>query len=616
MRRVKNRLATSLGIILTFCICLSPMKPIPAYADSEDMNTSKIAVYDTDSSGEISKGDIIDIGGERFYVTNFDETNVSGFALRGLSISDNMQSDNPDRVRFSDSSYTYFSRSEVIKYVQAYGERLNSKYGLEAGFSLPGTGDIGYVAPYAYSGDIYGDRPWYQNGNYWTSSTYRDYGAWKVSGNKLQAVPGNTSTAMVRPTITLAKTKIDEIKEHNLVKHDAVTATCTASGNYEYYTCDVEGCGKVFKADKITETTFEEEIIPESGHTIIHHDAAAATCVKEGSVEYWSCSACGEKYSDATGTTVISNIATPVDTSNHVNTEVRNKKAATEESSGYTGDTYCNDCCVKLESGEIIPKLTHEPEESKVDWDKVKEEIGNIREGGKIIVDMKETTTIKGDIIDSIKGRNIDVVFDFGCGIKWTVNGKDVSGDNIQDINLGVKTNTRNIPVDVINSITGHKSIIQISLIHNGEFGFTATLSIGLDAGNAGYYANLFYYKASAKELEFMNASKIDADGNATLTFTHASDYSIVIADKIMDGIADNKPADTPTIPDAGKSTDTPTTPDANRSTDTPTAPDADRPDTASAETSDNTLFVWLFIPAIMSGIGLILISIKEKSAR
>ena len=48
---------------------------------------------------------------------------------------------------------------------------------------------------------------------------------------------------------------------HSLTEVPAVEATCTADGNYKYYTCD---CGKFFKADGTTETTVADETIPAS----------------------------------------------------------------------------------------------------------------------------------------------------------------------------------------------------------------------------------------------------------------------------------------------------------------------------------------------------------------
>lgn len=41
----------------------------------------------------------------------------------------------------------------------------------------------------------------------------------------------------------------------------------------------------------------------------------------------------------------------------HMNTEIRNTKDATETSEGYTGDTYCKDCHLKISIGTTIPKI-------------------------------------------------------------------------------------------------------------------------------------------------------------------------------------------------------------------------------------------------------------------
>lgn len=51
----------------------------------------------------------------------------------------------------------------------------------------------------------------------------------------------------------------------------AVAPSCESDGNALYYTCNA--CGQVFKADGVTETTVEAEVIPSIGH-----DWAAATC--------------------------------------------------------------------------------------------------------------------------------------------------------------------------------------------------------------------------------------------------------------------------------------------------------------------------------------------------
>ena len=75
------------------------------------------------------------------------------------------------------------------------------------------------------------------------------------------------------------------------------------------------------------------------------------------------------------------------------------------------------------------------------------------------------------------------------------------------------------IPATVLNAVTGEISTVQLSLAHDGEFGFTMTLSAPL--GNE-----------RTEELEFQQAARIAEDGTAEFDLDHASDYAIVIDDR------------------------------------------------------------------------------------
>ncbi len=81
---------------------------------------------------------------------------------------------------------------------------------------------------------------------------------------------------------------------------------------------------------------------------------------------------------------------------------------------------------------------------------------------------------------------------------------------------------------DIVN---GEDGTVQITLAHDGEFGFTMTLSAPLGEENAGYWANLYHYDEEAETLNFEAAAEIDQDGNVKIPFTHASQYAIVIDD-------------------------------------------------------------------------------------
>lgn len=183
---------------------------------------------------------------------------------------------------------------------------------------------------------------------------------------------------------------------------------------------------------------------------------------------------------------------------------------------------------VEKNTPSAVPSAAADDKDSddKVGWGGVSDKIKDTPDGGEVDVDMNGQTNLPQDILSDIAGKDIDLVLDMGDGITWTINGKDVTDP--KDIDLGVDINTSDIPVEVINNVTGEKSSIQISLKHNGEFGFTATLTIDLGASNNGYYANLFYYNPETGKLEFVDYSKIDG-GKADLVFTHASDWAIVI---------------------------------------------------------------------------------------
>ena len=183
-------------------------------------------------------------------------------------------------------------------------------------------------------------------------------------------------------------------------------------------------------------------------------------------------------------------------------------------------------------------------EEGMEGWQVIESQTDGAKEGETIHVDMNGATTVPGTIFDSIRGRDITVTFDLGGGILWTVNGLDITAQNVKNIDLGVMMGEqagRNIPVEVINNVTGERYSMNLTLVYEGEFGFTATLTVNMDAANAGLYANLFYYNPETGELEFMYAGKIDEAGNTELTFSHASDYTIVIDTIPMDGSVQDK---------------------------------------------------------------------------
>lgn len=184
------------------------------------------------------------------------------------------------------------------------------------------------------------------------------------------------------------------------------------------------------------------------------------------------------------------------------------------------------------------PTPTPEPEpegpatDGSEGWTDIEDEIADADDGDALAIDMNGTTEVPKEIFEAVAGKDVDVTFELEDGVSWTVNGTDIPTDaDLNDLDLGVTMDSDGIPVNVINTITGERDSVQMTLAHDGEFGFTMTLSAPLGKENAGYWANLYHYDEDAEAMSFEVAAEIDDDGNAKLPMSHASQYAIVIDD-------------------------------------------------------------------------------------
>ena len=142
-------------------------------------------------------------------------------------------------------------------------------------------------------------------------------------------------------------------------------------------------------------------------------------------------------------------------------------------------------------------------------------------------------TKLDKEVFEELAGRDVTLKVNLPGGITWTVNGKDIPADAaLTDIDMGVSLNTSDIPVDVINLVTGEKSTVQLTLAHDGEFGFTMTLTAPLGVENKGLWANLYHYNTTKKQMLFETSAQVDSSGNVALKFSHASEYAIVLDER------------------------------------------------------------------------------------
>lgn len=346
----------------------------------------------------------------------------------------------------------------------------------------------------------------------------------------------------------------------------------------------------------------------------------------------------------------------------HAQTELRNKREATCTAEGSAGDTYCKVCGGLVEKGAVIAAtghsytsaVTEQPTtteegvttytcgscghsytesiaklpggqndtnpgsaslpgtkkpfikgaDGKEGWEVIRGELDAVKEGETVTVDMNGSTTVPGNIFEQIRGRDVTLVLDMGDNITWSINGNDVEADKVKDINFGVTFGGKagqTIPVEVINNVTGERYSINLTLAYDGEFGFKAVLTVNMEAKNAGLYANLFYYNGQSGELEFVCAGEIDAEGNVDLTFTHASDYTIVIDVQSMAKVEEE-----PTVPESPESTEEPS------GTENPKEDIASQTD-AEAKSASPLWFVLIGGVVVIAAAGIILFVKKKK---
>ena len=326
----------------------------------------------------------------------------------------------------------------------------------------------------------------------------------------------------------------EEKHTHNYTGSITKEATCTEAG-VRTYTCS---CGNSYT-----------ENIPATGHSYVSKVTKAATTTEEGIMTY-ICSKCGHSY-----TQPIAKIKS--DDSNKDNGS-QNQKPQSGTDNGNQNQKPQPDTDNGNEKGDSIKPYIKD-DSGKEGWDVIKPQLEEAKSGDTVTVVMNGTTVVPKDVIDSIKGKDTTLVLDMGNGLSWKINGKeitDAAGDIDFDVTVGADAG-KSIPVDVINNVTGERSSLNLTLAYDGEFGFTATLTVNMESKNAGLYANLFYYNEQTGELEFISAGQIDPEGNVELVFTHASDYTIVVDAKIMsdNGQADNKSDETIPAPKTDDST-------------------------------------------------------------
>jgi len=295
-------------------------------------------------------------------------------------------------------------------------------------------------------------------------------------------------------------TQIDKLA-HEPVLVPGKENTCTEDGVMDYFYC--ANCDKYFASDAGkpgAQIEIADTVLKATGHSY------GKEWKTDGS-SHWHVCHCGDVSDKAAHTE-----------------KLEGAVQATKDQPGYTGDKICSVCGYEISKGEVIPSKQEE----------ILDDVQNAQSGSSVQIavpndDGTADAVVPSEVLEAAKGKDVVLVLDMD-GYQWTIVGSTITGTDLKDINLKVELDTQKIPAETIAKLTG-VAAKQLSLAHEGEFGFKANLKVNVGAEHAGKNAKLYYYNAD-KTLEPVGGNVVGTDGSVVLEFSHASDYVIVVEEE------------------------------------------------------------------------------------
>lgn len=138
-----------------------------------------------------------------------------------------------------------------------------------------------------------------------------------------------------------------------------------------------------------------------------------------------------------------------------------------------------------------------------------------------------DTSLVTKDTLETAKQENKNIVLPAGqC--QWIIDPSSIQENLPESIDLSVQLNTTSIPQGVIDTIDPGQHSLQLSLAHDGQFGFDATLTVPVGTNYQGMPVILYYWTPEGS-LEQVATGTVNSSGLVDLQFTHASEYLLVI---------------------------------------------------------------------------------------
>ncbi|MBM6924398.1 S-layer homology domain-containing protein [Pseudoflavonifractor phocaeensis] len=170
---------------------------------------------------------------------------------------------------------------------------------------------------------------------------------------------------------------------------------------------------------------------------------------------------------------------------------------------------------------------------TQLNWTIIEQHLLNGTLGNTVTANLYLITQLPGSVLTTLSTREVNLVLALSDNLSWTIRGSDLTaGASFPSLDMGVKFGTDTIPAQLMATVTGARSAVQITLAHSGSYGFPLTLSIPMGAQYGNCWANVYAYDQTAGALVFEQAVRIAADGSVALPVTHGGQYAIAIDDR------------------------------------------------------------------------------------
>lgn len=219
-----------------------------------------------------------------------------------------------------------------------------------------------------------------------------------------------------------------------------------------------------------------------------------------------------------------------------------NKNSNKEKSSGSSDSGKLDLSQIEIKRDPYIYDATgnvHIGEELTSTWPSISSEVKRADEGATIFVDMRGTSNVPATFISNLQNKDVDVILKMADDYRWTINGTSVTDIENDGVDLRVTANSRNIPSSLLSQMADSYPHYEFNIAHDGEFGFTARLTMNVNQANAGLYGNLYYYDPSKGELNLVDSCRVDNTGDVSYELGHASDYTVIVKPTVAGAIGD-----------------------------------------------------------------------------